>query len=176
MVCDRRSFRLGGRAWRVMTWPLSGHVALALATGLGCGIAASHYPDVIAPSSAAIISTLALYPVMVAAWWRLNSLGGAGDDRLAEADRGNCQRRDSRRMIADGNTTLLASTGRLLTAYGRGRSPQRELSSAVTRARSRRNSSMRARIAGKSSAARGRVTVPPGVLPRFSRDRLENYG
>src|SRR6266705_2229754 len=101
MECDRRSFRLGGRAWRVMTWPLSGHVALALATGLACGIAASHYPDLIAPSSAAIIGTLALYLVMVAAWWRLNSLGGAGDDRLAEADRGNCQRRDSRRMNAD---------------------------------------------------------------------------
>ena len=31
-----------------MTWPLSGHLALALATGLTCGIAASRYPDVIA--------------------------------------------------------------------------------------------------------------------------------
>jgi hypothetical protein len=29
------------RAWRVMTWPLSGHMALALGTGLACGIAAS---------------------------------------------------------------------------------------------------------------------------------------
>jgi hypothetical protein len=39
----RRSLR---RAWRVMTWPLSGHVALALGTSLAW-IAASRYPDVI---------------------------------------------------------------------------------------------------------------------------------
>jgi hypothetical protein len=37
----RRSLR---RAWQVMTWPLSGHVALALATGLACGTAAARYP------------------------------------------------------------------------------------------------------------------------------------
>jgi uncharacterized protein (DUF2062 family) len=71
----RRSLR---RAWRVMTWPLSGHVALALATGLACGIAASRYPDVIEPPYAAILGTLILYPVMVAMWWHLNPPGGRG--------------------------------------------------------------------------------------------------
>jgi hypothetical protein len=69
----RRSLR---RVWRVMTWPLSGHIALALATGLACGGAASRYPDVLAPPYAAILGTLVVYPVMVAAWWRLNSPGG----------------------------------------------------------------------------------------------------
>ena len=69
----RRSLR---RAWRVMTWPLSGHVALALATGLACGTVVSHYPDVIEPSYAAILGTVILYPLMVAAWWRLHSPGG----------------------------------------------------------------------------------------------------
>jgi energy-converting hydrogenase Eha subunit C len=59
-----------------MTWPLSGHVALALATGLACGIAASRYPDVIAAPYAATLGTLILYPVMVAAWWRFHSPGG----------------------------------------------------------------------------------------------------
>ena len=71
----RRSLR---RAWRVMTWPLSGHVALALATGLACGIAASRYPDVIEPPYAAILGTLILYPVTVAMWWHLNPPGGRG--------------------------------------------------------------------------------------------------
>ena len=61
-----------------MTWPLSGHLALALATGLTCGIAASRYPDVIEPPYAAILGTLILYPVMVAMWWRLNPPGGRG--------------------------------------------------------------------------------------------------
>ena len=37
----RRSLR---RAWRVMIWPLSGHIALALGTGLAFGIADAHYP------------------------------------------------------------------------------------------------------------------------------------
>jgi hypothetical protein len=69
----RRSLR---RAWRAMTWPLSGHVALALATGLACGILASRYPSAIEPPYAAILGTLVLYPTMVTAWWRLNSLGG----------------------------------------------------------------------------------------------------
>jgi hypothetical protein len=54
----RRSLR---RVWRVMTWPLSGHVALALATGLACGVAASRYPDVIEPPYAAILGTLVIY-------------------------------------------------------------------------------------------------------------------
>jgi hypothetical protein len=60
----------------VITWPLSGHVALALATGLACGIAASHYPKLIGPPYAAIFGTLILYPVMVAMWWRFHSPGG----------------------------------------------------------------------------------------------------
>ena len=69
----RRSLR---RVWRAMTWPLSGHLALALATGLTCGIAASRYPDMIAAPYAAILGILSLYPVMVAAWWRFHSPGG----------------------------------------------------------------------------------------------------
>jgi len=32
------------RLWRVMTWPLSGHIALALGSGLAFGIADAHYP------------------------------------------------------------------------------------------------------------------------------------
>jgi hypothetical protein len=66
------------RVWRVMTWPLSGHVALALATGLACEIAASSYPDVIAAPYAAILGALVIYPVTVAAWWHLNPPGGRG--------------------------------------------------------------------------------------------------
>ena len=65
----RRSLR---RAWRVMTWPLTGHVALALATGLACGIATAHCPMVISPPYATIIGTLVVYPAMVALWWRLH--------------------------------------------------------------------------------------------------------
>jgi hypothetical protein len=69
----RRSLR---RAWRVMTWPLSGYIALALATGLACGTLASRYPDVIEPSYAAVLGTFILYPLMVVVWWRLHSPGG----------------------------------------------------------------------------------------------------
>ncbi len=64
----RRSLR---RAWRVMTWPLSGHVALALGTGLTCG-------GMIAPPYAAILGTLVVYPVIVATWWHLSPPGGRG--------------------------------------------------------------------------------------------------
>jgi uncharacterized protein (DUF2062 family) len=71
----RRSLR---RAWRVMTWPLSGHVALALATGLACGTTAAHYPIVISPSYAAILGTLVVYPTIVATWRRFNPPGGRG--------------------------------------------------------------------------------------------------
>jgi len=67
---------IAARAWRVLTWPLSGDVALAFATGLASGIAASRYPGVIEPPYAAILGTLILYPVMVAAWWRIHSPGG----------------------------------------------------------------------------------------------------
>ncbi len=65
----RRSLR---RAWRVMTWPLSGHIALALGSGLAFGIADAHYPMLISPPYAAILATLVVYAVMVAIWWRLN--------------------------------------------------------------------------------------------------------
>jgi hypothetical protein len=43
------------RVWRAMTWPLWSHLALALATGLACGVSASHYPDVVSPSYAALL-------------------------------------------------------------------------------------------------------------------------
>jgi hypothetical protein len=69
----RRSLQ---RVRRALTWPLSGHIVFALATGLVCGIAAAHYPDVISPPYAAIIGALAVYPLMVAMWWRLNRPGG----------------------------------------------------------------------------------------------------
>ena len=69
----RRSLR---RAWRVMTWPLSGHLTLALGTGLACGIAAAHYPNVISSPYAAILGALVVYPAMVATWWYLNPPGG----------------------------------------------------------------------------------------------------
>jgi hypothetical protein len=65
----RRSLR---RVWRVMTWPLSGHIALALGTGLAFGIADAHYATVISPPYAAILGTLVVYPAMVAMWWRVN--------------------------------------------------------------------------------------------------------
>ena len=58
-----------------MTWPLAGHVVFALGTGFACGIAATHYPDVIAPPYAAILGTVALYPVMVVMWRHLDSSG-----------------------------------------------------------------------------------------------------
>jgi hypothetical protein len=71
----RRTLR---RAWRVITWPLSGHIALALGTGLVCGTLVSRYLDITAaaPAYAALLGTLVVYPTMVAAWWRLNPRGG----------------------------------------------------------------------------------------------------
>ena len=73
----RRALR---RAWRTMTWPLSGHIVFALATGLACGAAVARYPDVIAlaPPYAAILGTLVIYPVLVATWWRFSPSGGRG--------------------------------------------------------------------------------------------------
>ena len=56
----------------MMTWPLSGHIALALATGLACGLAAAGYPEVISPPSAALVGTLAVYPAMVGMWRHLH--------------------------------------------------------------------------------------------------------
>ena len=58
------------RAWRMITWPLSGHIALALATGLGGGVAAG-LPGVVSPAYAAVIG-IALYPAMVAIWQYLH--------------------------------------------------------------------------------------------------------
>ena len=66
------------RVWRVITWPVSGHVALALGMGLACGTAAARYPGMISPPYAAILGTLVIYPVIVAAWWHLSPPGGRG--------------------------------------------------------------------------------------------------
>ena len=71
----RRALR---RAWRMMTWPLSSHIVFALATGLVCGIAASGYPDVIAPPYAAIVGTLMIYSLLLLIWLRVNRSGGSG--------------------------------------------------------------------------------------------------
>jgi hypothetical protein len=67
----RRSLR---RAWRTLTWPISAHLALALGTGLACGITAEHYSNVIAPRYAAIAG-IVLYPAMVGMWWHLHRPG-----------------------------------------------------------------------------------------------------
>jgi hypothetical protein len=64
------------RVWRAMAWPLSSHLALALATGLACGITASHYPDVVSPSYAALLGTFVVYPLMLAIWCYLHRPGG----------------------------------------------------------------------------------------------------
>jgi hypothetical protein len=61
-----------------MAWPLPGHIALALATGLASGVAASRYVEVITPPYAAIFGAFIVYPVMVAVWWHVNSLGRHG--------------------------------------------------------------------------------------------------
>jgi hypothetical protein len=63
-----------------MTWPLSGHIVFALATGLACGTAVARYPDVIAlaPPYATILGTLVIYPALVATWWHFSPSGGRG--------------------------------------------------------------------------------------------------
>jgi hypothetical protein len=71
--------------------------------------------------------------------------------------------KNARRMAGD-SPGLSAVAGRLLPESDRDPLTERGLSSADAWARSRRNSSMRARIAGKSSAAWGRVTFPPVLL------------
>jgi hypothetical protein len=76
------------------------------------------------------------------------------------------------RRIAGESSDLLTSAGRV-SAYGGAALARRGPSSAGTRARSRRSSSMRARIAGKSSAARGRVTVPPVCGCRLTARHIE---
>jgi hypothetical protein len=64
------------RAWRMMTWPLSGHIVFALATGLASGLAAALYEKVIPPPYAAALGVLVVYPLLVAAWWGLHRLRG----------------------------------------------------------------------------------------------------
>jgi hypothetical protein len=66
------------RVWRIVTWPLSNHIAFALATGLACGIVAARYPGEIAPPYAAIAGTLGIYPALVAMWHRLHPPEGDG--------------------------------------------------------------------------------------------------
>jgi hypothetical protein len=61
-----------------MTWPLSGHIVFALATGLVFGLAAGHYREVIPPPYAAALGTFVVYPLMVAAWWRFHRPSGIG--------------------------------------------------------------------------------------------------
>src|SRR5712691_5913609 len=68
--------------------------------------------------------------------------------------------KNARRMAGD-SPGFSAVAGRLLPESGCDPLTEPGLSSADPWARSRRNSSMRARIAGKSSAAWGRVTFPP---------------
>jgi hypothetical protein len=67
----RTKRRVGRRVWLMMTRSLPGHVALALTTGLVCGVAAAHYRAIILPPYAAILGALVAYPALVAAWWRL---------------------------------------------------------------------------------------------------------
>jgi hypothetical protein len=58
----------------MLTWPLSGHLVLALETGLACGTSVARYPDVIAlaPPYAAIHGTLVVYPMIALIWGRFN--------------------------------------------------------------------------------------------------------
>src|SRR6266567_246373 len=84
----------------------------------------------------------------------------------------------STRRIAGDNPGLSTSPGLSLMVFGRGPLPRRP-SSGVTRARSRRSSSIRARIAGKSSAARGRGdwgSIIGKLGKQGEGDRLDNYG
>jgi hypothetical protein len=69
----RRSLR---RAWRVLTWPLAGHIVFALGTGFACAVVATNYPQVMAPPYAAVFGVIVLYPAMVTVWWHLHRPGG----------------------------------------------------------------------------------------------------
>jgi xanthosine utilization system XapX-like protein len=60
-----------------MVWVSPRHAALALATGLVCGIIASRIRGMISPPYAAILGTLIGYPALVAVWRRLR-LGRRG--------------------------------------------------------------------------------------------------
>jgi hypothetical protein len=54
-----------------MVWVSLRHAALALATGLVCGVIASRIGGMISPPYAAILGTLVGYPALVAVWRRL---------------------------------------------------------------------------------------------------------
>jgi hypothetical protein len=73
--------RLARRVWRLLTRSLPAHVALALAVGLGCGVAAARYHTVISPPYAAILGALVAYPALVVAWRRLPRPGRNGRRR-----------------------------------------------------------------------------------------------
>jgi len=72
-TATRRSLR---RAWRILTWPLAGHIVFALGTGFACAVVSSNYVQVMAPPFAAIFGVFVLYPVMVVVWWNLHRPGG----------------------------------------------------------------------------------------------------
>jgi hypothetical protein len=54
-----------------MVWVSPRHVALALTTGLLCGVLSSRIGGTISPAYAAILGTGIFYPVLVAVWRRL---------------------------------------------------------------------------------------------------------
>jgi len=58
--------------------PMSFHIALAIATGVVCAIAASRYSMAILSPYAAIFGTFVGYPAMVAVWWHFNRSAGRG--------------------------------------------------------------------------------------------------
>ena len=53
-------------------WVSPRHAALALTTGLVCGALAARIGGPISPPYAAILGALALYPLMLAIYWRLH--------------------------------------------------------------------------------------------------------
>jgi hypothetical protein len=69
----RRSLR---RVWRVLTWPLAGHIVFAFGTGFACAVVATNYPRVMPPPYAAVFGVVVLYLAMVTVWWHLHRPGG----------------------------------------------------------------------------------------------------
>ena len=61
-----------------MVWVSPRHAALALATGLVCGVLVSRIGGMISPPYAAILGTLVGYPALVAVWRRLLRPGRRG--------------------------------------------------------------------------------------------------
>jgi hypothetical protein len=51
-----------------MVWVSPRHAALALTTGLVCGVLVSRIGGMISPSYAAILGTLVGYPALLAVW------------------------------------------------------------------------------------------------------------